>query len=391
MRNIYFDISALRDNGSSFNGISRVILSTIKNLASMSESFKIFGISFRDEDNDYRIWHISELVKYSNNILADIYIDSITLERPQKGDIIMLWGEQWLFRNSIGATERLKQEIGVSVVSLIHDLVPFYRPELYWDGFAERYIECINKKIGISNILFVYSQNTYKDLYETFPNKKDIIEKKTVILRLGDHNDRKYEAKEPVLPDGITNKNFILYVSTIQARKNHESLVQVWRRMIREDIKKCPHLLLIGRKGWKVDELIDCIENDEEIKQRIHIKEYVTDEELKWLYRSCIFQIYPSLYEGWGLPIAEALYEGTFCLVSKTSSMPEVGRNFVDYIDPLNLVHMYERIQYYLNNSERILEKNEIIKREYKANSWQSFADAVSQHIRLIPSTDAKI
>ena len=146
MRNIYFDISALRDNGSSFNGISRVILSTIKNLASMSESFKIFGISFRDEDNDYRIWHISELVKYSNNILADIYIDSITLERPQKGDIIMLWGEQWLFRNSIGATERLKQEIGVSVVSLIHDLVPFYRPELYWDGFAERYIECINKK-----------------------------------------------------------------------------------------------------------------------------------------------------------------------------------------------------------------------------------------------------
>ena len=59
-----------------------------------------------------------------------------------------------------------------------------------------------------------------------------------------------------------------------------------------------------------------------------------SDEELAWMYKNCAFSIYPSFYEGWGLPIAESAFYGAPCLASSTSSMPEVAGSAVDYFNP---------------------------------------------------------
>ena len=66
----------------------------------------------------------------------------------------------------------------------------------------------------------------------------------------------------------------------------------------------------------------------------IAVAETPSDAELAFLYRNCRFTVFPSLYEGWGLPIGESLWFGKLCIASKTSSMPEVGGDLVDYVDP---------------------------------------------------------
>jgi glycosyltransferase involved in cell wall biosynthesis len=129
----------------------------------------------------------------------------------------------------------------------------------------------------------------------------------------------------------------VLFVSTIEPRKNHRLLVQIWRRLIeRHGADAVPALVFAGQIGWLVDDLLSELAASHYLDGKIVLAGALADEELRQAYRSCLFTVFPSLCEGWGLPIEESLVQGKFCVASNRTAIPEAGGDLIDYFDPSN-------------------------------------------------------
>ena len=97
--------------------------------------------------------------------------------------------------------------------------------------------------------------------------------------------------------------------------------------------------------GWATRDVLQQIHDDPVVRDRIIVLFDVSDEELSWVYRNCQFTLYPSHYEGWGLPVAESLVYGKYCICTNATSVPEVAGDLVDHHDPLDAMTCMELIQ----------------------------------------------
>lgn len=358
---LIFDISFLSNENNSITGISRVVLSLIKEISKHHINITICGISFRQELNGHKLYSLNQIRDISLGYLDEI--PNILIEgeslKIEENDIIALLGEQWLFEGCISHLREIKKEINIKVLGLVYDLVPYFMPELYWDNFSELYIDNMSEVVEISDLIYVISNNTKKDFKKFFPNFNKHIE----VLRLGEDL--------PISISSIEREEFLLCVGTIQPRKNHVLLLIVWRRLLLDLGDNCPTLIIIGKIGWHSDELLYLIRTNPKLSQKIKIFEKISDIELARLYKSCKFTIYPSLYEGWGLPISESLSYGRFCLASSTSSMKEAGGEFCDYFSPYDSGELFNLIKKYLNNIDMLKEKEKKIDIEYSPIPWK--------------------
>jgi hypothetical protein len=125
-------------------------------------------------------------------------------------------------------------------------------------------------------------------------------------------------------------------VGTIETRKNHQYLINAWRRLLDEGIT-LPNLIIVGRWGWRVQDLREQLEESDYLQGKVIVLDSINDADLAHLYRNCEFSAFPSFVEGWGLPVGESLAYGRPCVASNSSSIPEVGGEFVRYIDPNDL------------------------------------------------------
>jgi glycosyltransferase involved in cell wall biosynthesis len=152
-------------------------------------------------------------------------------------------------------------------------------------------------------------------------------------------------------------------------------------------VKDLPQLVFVGKIGWGVDDLLKDLQLDPRTQTYIQILNHVTDEELALLYESSLFTLYPSLYEGWGLPIAESLAHGKFCLVADNSSLPEVGGNFVEYLNAWDVPSWAKRIEWYCQNPQALHEKEQLILENYQTIPWQDSSKKIlNSAADLLPS-----
>lgn len=154
------------------------------------------------------------------------------------------------------------------------------------------------------------------------------------------------EAVLPVLNRYELERPYILSVGTLEPRKNYPLLLQAFKRL-RVDWD----LVIIGKRGWKWQEIF---RTREQLKllDRVKILGYVPDEELPLFYNGAEIFIFPSLYEGFGLPVLEAMACGTPVISSNASSLLEVGGDAVLYFNPHSLDELVSKIEYLLSDSE---------------------------------------
>jgi hypothetical protein len=95
------------------------------------------------------------------------------------------------------------------------------------------------------------------------------------------------------------------------------------------------------------------------------------------LYRHCLFTVFPSIYEGWGLPVSESLTHGKFCLASSAASIPEAGGEFCEYLDPWNVPLWTQRLAFYFAHQSAVQEKEKIILQNYKPHTWLEAASSI--------------
>jgi glycosyltransferase involved in cell wall biosynthesis len=142
-------------------------------------------------------------------------------------------------------------------------------------------------------------------------------------------------------------KNFVLFVGTQEPRKNLPALIQAikrYRTQTRDDL----HLVLAGNWGWKSHPLRRQLWR-QEYKTWVHHLGYFKQEELPALYRSAKATVFPSIYEGFGIPVLESMACGTPVITSHTSSLTEVGGDACIYVDPYNIQDIKEALKGLLN------------------------------------------
>jgi len=270
-------------------------------------------------------------------------------------------------------------------VGFIYDLLPVLFPEWWTPDQQSRFRDWFLWTGHHASLVLCCSRSTERDAIAFFSEAgvgTGPIE--TVIL--GDELPRGLgSARAAALAAPADVRPFVLFVSTLEVRKNHRLLFQVWRRLLAaHGPDRVPDLVFVGRKGWLSNDFVTELEQSRFLDGKIVWRERVDDAELARLYADCLFTVYPSFYEGWGLPVAEALAFGKFCVASSASSLPEVGRDFADYHDPHDVAGATALIERAIFDPAHRKSRERLIRERFRARSWQESAAEVLERIEKV-------
>jgi glycosyltransferase involved in cell wall biosynthesis len=172
------------------------------------------------------------------------------------------------------------------------------------------------------------------------------------------------------LPDA-----FLLFVGTLEPRKNLVRLLEALHRL-----PDAPPLVLAGRRGWLYDDAFAAVERLD-LQERVHWLDFVADADLPALYNLAEAFVYPSLYEGFGLPVAEALACGTPVVTSRLASLPEVASDAAVLVDPLESTSIAAGIRQALEASRRLREAGPAQVSRFR---WEAAAQGLLACYRMV-------
>jgi hypothetical protein len=287
--------------------------------------------------------------------------------RPDRGDLLLVLGAAWTKPDLLCKLTRLKQARGCGMISLVYDLLPLYHPHLFGTGgpaFRERFRKYITALVSGSDGIAAISEATSRDI-ERFCRESGIACSPVHVFRLGDDYDERIPGPPP---GGLKPGGYILIVGTIEMRKNPLLVYQMVKQASMEGIS-LPPVVLVGRPGSEFEIIRRLTQEDPEVRGRIRLLASMDDAGLNRLYRNCLFTIYPSMCEGWGLPIAESLCHGKICIASRTSSMPEIAGDLIEYASPYDPGEFLDLVRKYLVPTVREKKEKEIAAR-YRPHGW---------------------
>lgn len=210
---------------------------------------------------------------------------------------------------------------GARIVRLLYDLIPATKPQ--WVPPSRIWTTWTRHVLAASDLVLAISRFTAAEAVR-FCTAHGLPVPRLEVIRLADVLATAGSAAPP-LPRCVPSRPFFLCVSTLDVRKNHRSLYEAWRVLAARRPGGCPDLVCVGAPHAIVSELLHEIRHDRDVNRHIHVLHDVHDAELGWYYRHCTATIYPSKYEGWGLPVAESLGLGRLCLAARTTSLPEIS------------------------------------------------------------------
>jgi glycosyltransferase involved in cell wall biosynthesis len=300
---------------------------------------------------------------------------------PKCHDILVVPAGEWwdaIYRQKI--QEYVKN--GVKLVQIIHDMLPIIAPQ--FSGHATESFTAYCREVApIATLILTVSENTKRDLQKWLKAEK-LHTPKIQAFRLGEdfYVAKTEKPKSELFKNAdVKGDDFILCACTLEIRKNHQLLYYVYKLAKQKNIK-LPKLLLAGRQGWHTDDVFDCILNDPDVNSQIFPLLEMSSDELSWLYSNALFSIYPSFYEGWGMPIAESISRGVPCIASGTSSMLEVAPDFTDFFSPASTDECLNAI-IKMSDVKYLKKKRELLKK-YKPTTWDMSFRQVDKYMKGI-------
>lgn len=244
------------------------------------------------------------------------------------------------------------------VVVTIHDLIPYILPETVGRGYLQRFLRDMPLIVSNSKIILTVSEYSKRDIMKFFPF---VDEEKIFVTPLAANKNYKPLNKSNCL-EYIKNKYsinspFILYIGGFSTRKNVKELIIAFNK-IQKSLKKDYKLVLCGSvkdEGVKLQELCKELLIDD----KIIFTGFIPDDELPLFYNAAELFVYPSLYEGFGLPPLEAMSCATPVITSNLTSIPEVTKDCAILIDPFNKDELASSILNLLNSESLLQEYGE--------------------------------
>ncbi|HEY9606659.1 MAG TPA: glycosyltransferase family 1 protein [Allocoleopsis sp.] len=254
----------------------------------------------------------------------------------------------------------------------IYDLV-FIKYSDYIDSVVQQYEKRIRQCLEWTDLVITISESSKRDVVEYL----DVDPNRVYVTPLASRYSSGYLSEEQsemikASVDYDFSIPYLLFVSTIEPRKNIASIIAAFNRL-KQKHKIEHHLVLIGRKGWHYEPIFAAIENSPWSHQ-IHHLDYLSDELVALFYSKADAFVYPSHYEGFGLPVLEAMTLGTPVITSNTSSLPEVAGDAALLVDPDDSTSLADAILKAIGDSQLRAELIGKGKERAKLYSWERTA-----------------
>ena len=250
-------------------------------------------------------------------------------------------------------------------VVTIHDLVWKHVPDTMTAGRKILDQKLMVRSVKKADRIICVSESTRSDLLQVLPE----VTSKVVVIPLAASVDQTILPEDVDLPD-----RYMLFVGTNEPRKNLARVLEAFRVSAnKHDLALC----VVANEGWKTEDLVG-------YRDRIHFFSQLSDRKLAALYSQCMFVLAPSLYEGFGLQLAEAAAFGKACITSNISSMPEVCGQAGILVDPYSVAQIAEAICELTFDQERRVQLETIALSNSESRSWRQTADATIEVFREV-------
>jgi glycosyltransferase involved in cell wall biosynthesis len=300
----------------------------------------------------------------------------------RSGDMVVSLGAAWGvpgYARRIAAAKR-RYRIGFAV--MVHDMIPVENGDLVERHHAVQFRRWLAEMAPNADVILTISNYSRQALLQFAAGARWRMPRVEVIRLGGEWSPLPgRRSRRPGSNPGEKMplpEQYVLVVSTIEIRKNHDLLVRVWRRLIaRYGADAVPVLIFAGQVGWMVEDLLADLAASNWLGRRIVHQPGLCDAELDMAYDRCLFTMFPSLCEGWGLPVAESLAHGKFCLSSNRTSIPEVGGDLIDYFDPADEDDAVAKTERLLFEPGYLAAREARLRMEYRPGTWADCARSI--------------
>jgi glycosyltransferase involved in cell wall biosynthesis len=308
---------------------------------------------------------------------------------PASGSCFVMLGAFWGIVNNAFVMAEMKR-LGLSIGVYLYDLIPIEYPEFCDPVLVNDFAQSFSEAMLFADFLFAISEFSAQSVrrflqrhnfpalpVEVVPLAHSLSASRGMSASSGMSVGRETaEAVWTHATRAVKDRPFVLYVSTIEARKNHKYLFDIWKLLIAEGVS-VPDLVFVGRQGWRVGEFFEQLKSTRYLDGRVHVLHGLADVELETLYRACKFTAVTSFVEGWGLPVGESLGFGRVCVAASSSSMQEVGGDLIPYVDPLNIRDGLQTLRKLITEPSVVEGYERAIRERFKPRTWAQVAEEI--------------
>lgn len=259
------------------------------------------------------------------------------------------------------------------IISTIHDMGYVRFPETLDDKNLKRITKGIQSSIARSDKLVTVSEFSKREIISLL----GIPEEKVVIIYPAPSLSPEMEDFQTLCRKFPIDSPYILYTGTIEPRKNISLLIKAYERL-KKEVGISHKLVLVGGKGWKSDDIYQQISNSP-VTEHIILTGYVSSEEKNAFYQNASVFIFPSLYEGFGMPLVEAMVHGVPVVGSNVASLPEVVGEAGLLVSPTDEIALVQAIHTILTNqnlADSFIEKGY---KQAKKFTWEQSASKLKE------------
>ena len=308
-------------------------------------------------------------------------------------DTLIFAGNPWT-HSDILTVKTLKQRYGFRFVFLCHDIIPIQFPQYFRKSDVTAFREYYRAAFPLADLIVFTARATKRDAVE-YCEAHGLKINETCVVSPGADAATLSVTAEAALPPGIVRGRYALLVSTIEPRKGHQLIYNVWLRLLAERLPQNRgfKLVFVGRLGWEVDKLVDQLKNDTRLSDYLYLLTSVNDPQLAALYDGAAFCLYPSVYEGYGLPIIEAFSRNKAVLASTGGAIPEVVDGLSPCLDPHDESLWYSLLKQWIVDPSARLPYEIAIRARFRPTPWsisaQQFFGVAAKGPRACPELKA--
>lgn len=351
----------------SLTGTGRYLSSILNELQKMTDADEFFLYAHKDI-----LWH-PQKDRWHERIGRFNHKDFHTLWMFSKGrqmvieDKIDVFWAPWPF---------LPPFLPMKKIVTVHDFVWKLFPETMHPLQWGLYNIMASAGIFSADAVFVVSESTSKDLKRFYPGAKNVHLTYNAV-NSGFRRLNRMDAADHVRKKFGIRSKYILNVGTLEPRKNLDKLLRALVLMPK-DLLGDLCLVIVGGRGWKESRIFH-LYNQLGLQDKVIFLGYVDDQDLPWLYNAAEFFVFPSFYEGFGIPPLEAMACGCASIVSDRPALPEVVRDGAVFVDPDDPQDIANKMEYLLRNPLAIEELREKGAGLAKRFSWERSAQNILQ------------
>ena len=298
---------------------------------------------------------------------------------PGPGDVLLCAAPRW---HSVPPDiAALKRRLGFAFAAICADLIPATHPQVFPPSEVERFQALWRHLFGVLDLTIVNAASVARDVVD-FCRSNGLPVAPTAVLPLGydPPGDPAPSGAPPALPHGLVPGRFALFVSTVEPRKGHALLLRVWRRLLARGIPQAQGfaLIFVGRAGWMVEDVLAALADPPPL---LHHMPLADDATLAALYRACAFGLYPSLTEGFGLPVIEGFARSKAMIASTGGALPETVAGRSPCLDPTDEAAWESTLADWIRDPARRVHWEAVIAASPPDPTWPEAAEAILDRV----------